>query len=142
MARSASVQTGQPFTPTLVNDNTNTGVTPRPDRLRDGALPAGQRDPARWFDVSAFAVPAAFVYGNSGRSILRAPGQRNVDVSASRTFEVNERWRVQFRGEFFNATNTPQFGLPNSVIGNPSAGIIGTVITPERQVQLALKLLW
>lgn len=137
-----SAQTGQPFTPTLVNDNTNSGTTARPDRLRDGALPENERTPARWFDTTAFAVPAPFVFGNSGRSILRAPGQVNADVSAARTFTVTERFRLQFRGEFFNASNTPQFGLPNSSIGNPNAGIIGTVVTPERQVQLALKLLW
>lgn len=137
-----SAQTGQPFTPTLANDNTNSGTTARPDRLRDGALPEGQRNPSRWFDTSAFAVPAPFVFGNSGRSVLRAPGQVNADLGVARTFGITERFRMQFRGEFFNLSNTPQFGLPNSSIGNPNAGIIGTVVSPERQVQLALKLLW
>jgi hypothetical protein len=39
-------------------------------------------------------------------------------------------------------TNTPQFGLPNATVGSAQIGIIGTVVNPERQIQLALKLLW
>ncbi len=137
-----SAQTGLPYSVTLNFDPTNTGVTGRPDRLRDGALPAGVRDPARWFDLSAFAAPAALTYGNSGRNVLRGPGSVNADLGVARLFALRERLRLQFRGEFFNLFNTPQFGLPGVSIGTPAAGIIGSVVTPERQVQLALKLLW
>ena len=50
------------------------------------------------------------------------------------------RFRLQVRAESFNLTNHPNFGLPNSAIGNPSVGIITTTINRERQNQLALKL--
>jgi hypothetical protein len=137
-----SAQTGLPFTVTLNFDPTNSGVTGRPNRIAGGTLPAGQRDPARWFDLNAFAAPAQFTYGNAGRNILRAPGRQNVDVGVTRNFRFTERVNLQFRGEFFNLFNTPQFGLPGMSIGTPGAGIIGGVVTPERQVQLAMRLAW
>ena len=138
----ASAQTGLPYTVTLNFDPSNSGVTARPDRLRDGALAAGQRDPVRWFDLNAFVAPPAFVYGNSGRNILRAPGRVNTDLAVARMVPLTERARVQFRGEFFNLFNTPQFGLPGMAIGTPQAGIIPSVVKPERQIQLALRLSW
>ncbi len=137
-----SVQTGLPYTVTLNFDPTNSGVTARPHRVRDGALPAGQRDPVQWFDLGAFVAPPQFVYGNSGRNILRAPGRANTDLAVARLFPLTESVRLQFRGEFFNLFNTPQFGLPGMSVGTPQAGIIPNVVTPERQIQLALRLSW
>jgi len=137
-----SAQTGLPYSVTLNFDPTNSGVTGRPHRITDGTLPASLRDPARWFDLNAFVAPPNLVYGNSGRNILRAPGRVNLDLSLARSFSLTESARLQFRGEFFNLSNTPQFGLPGMAIGTPAAGIIGSVITPERQIQFALKLLW
>jgi len=137
-----SAQTGLPQSATLNFDPTNSGVTARPHRIRDGALPSGQRDPARWFDLEAFVPPPALVYGTSGRNILRAPGRVNSDVGVARRFALTEGARLEFRGEFFNLFNTPQFGLPGMVIGTPQAGIIPNVVTPERQIQLALRLSW
>jgi hypothetical protein len=138
----ASAQTGLPYTVTLNFDPSNSGVTARPDRLRDGALPADRRDPVRWFDLDAFVAPPSFVYGNGGRNILRAPGRVNTDLAVARMVSLTERARLQFRGEFFNLFNTPQFGLPGMAIGTPQAGIIPNVVKPERQIQLALRLSW
>lgn len=135
-----STQTGQPFTVTSNVDNTNTGATARPNRIRDGNLPSDQRSISSWFDLGAFVTPAGFSYGNSGRNILRGPGMTNIDFSVARTFNLSERFRLQYRGEFFNATNTPTFGLPAFSMGAAGVGVIGSVITPERQIQMALKL--
>lgn len=135
-----SADTGQPFTVTLSSDPTATNTTARPNRLRDGALPPDGRDPSHWFDTTAFLAPACACFGNSGRNILRAPGHLNLDLGLSRDFPFSERFRLQFRGEAFNLMNHPNFGLPNMAIGNPMAGIIGAVVNPERQIQLAMKL--
>ncbi len=135
-----STQTGQPFTVTSNVDPTATGATARPDRIRDGSLPAEQRSVNRWFDATAFTVPTCACFGNSGRNILRAPGFINLDFSVMREFHFLERFRFQFRGEGFNLMNHPNLGLPNSAIGNAAVGNIGSVVNSERQMQLALKL--
>ena len=135
-----STQTGQPFTVTSNVDPTATGAAARPDRIRDGSLPAEQRSVNRWFDATAFTVPTCACFGNSGRNILRAPGFINLDFSVMREFHFLERFRFQFRGEGFNLMNHPNLGLPNSSIGNAAVGNIGSVVNSERQMQLAVKL--
>jgi len=46
---------------------------------------------------------------------------------------------LQFRAEFFNLFNTPQFDLPNASIGDPGAGRITGIVGNPRQVQFALR---
>jgi hypothetical protein len=59
-----------PFTPTISRDVANTGVGgQRPNRIGSGVLANPTLD--GWFDKSAFAEPAQYTYGNSGRNILR-----------------------------------------------------------------------
>jgi hypothetical protein len=142
-----SLQGGLPFTVQLNRDPCNCSSPGRPDRLDDGSLDRQTRTLRRFFDLSAFVDPAVltpgvFRFGNSGRSILTGPGQVNFDFAAAREARFAERWRLQFRAEFFNLFNTPQFDLPARVIGNPQAGIINNVANPERQIQFALRLGW
>jgi hypothetical protein len=54
---------------------------------------------------------------------------------------VREGVRVQFRVEAFNATNTPQFGVPNAQVGNPNFGTIGSAGRP-RNLQFGLKVVF
>ena len=136
----AAAQTGQPFTVTQNTDPTSTGTTARPNRITDGALPASARSVQRWFDTTAFLSPTCICFGNSGRNILRGPSSKNIDVGISRTFSIRERFRLQLRSEAFNLFNHPNFGLPASNLGAPGVGIIGSVINPERQIQMAVKL--
>ena len=62
--------------------------------------------------MSAFQVQPNYTYGNSGRNILFGPSQTNLDFSLAKAFRLSERFRLQFRAEAFNASNTPGFGLP------------------------------
>lgn len=140
LAGITTLQTGTPFTPILNYDPSNTGATVRPNRIADGSLPKDQRSPSYWFDASAFTAPANLTFGNSGRNILRGPGQVNFDLGLSRRFVLTERLGLSLRGEAFNLFNTPQFGLPNATIGNANVGVIESVVAPERQIQLALRL--
>ena len=106
--------------------------------MNDGNLPKDQRTIDRWFDLGAFATPAQFSFGNSGRGILVGPGNFNVDAGIHRQFAVGDKYRVTFRWEMFNAFNRSNFGTPNASIGNPQAGqISGTA--PARIQQAALK---
>ena len=56
--------------------------------------------------TNAFSLPAPGVFGNSGRNTLRGPGLKDLDVSLSRNFTFAERFKLQFRAEAFNLTNT------------------------------------
>jgi hypothetical protein len=132
-------QTGLPFSPSIATDPANTGTSLRPDRLAAGTV--GQRTLARDFDPTAFRVPLAFTFGNSGRNALYRRGFKNWDFIVVRNFPVKERLRLQFRGEFFNFTNTPAFGGPVANIQAANAGQILSAGDP-RSVQLALKLIF
>jgi hypothetical protein len=118
----------------------NTGTGSRPDRIGSGVLPSNQRSIAHWFDPTAFASPAPFVYGNAGRDTLFGPGRTNLDASLFKDFRPVERLAVQFRAEAFNIMNHPQFGQPNGTIGNSAVGTITSIVGNPRQLQLALRL--
>ncbi len=134
-----TLQSGLPFTPSIATDPANTGTSLRPDRLATGKI--DNRTLARDFDPTAFRVPQAFTFGNSGRNILYRRGFRNWDLITVRNFGIREGIRLQFRAEFFNFTNTPAFGGPVSNIQAGNAGQITSAGEP-RDIQLALKLIW
>ncbi len=95
-----------------------------------------------YFDVSQFTQPPNYTYGNVSRALpdVRAPSLKNLDFSIFKNFQLRERVRLQFRAEAFNLTNTPIFGLPNTVFGGPSFGVISTQVNSPRQLQAALRL--
>jgi hypothetical protein len=136
------VQSGPPFTPTISTDPANTGTPERPNRIGSGIRP--NPTISRWFDAAAFTVPSAYTYGNSARDILTGPGLRDWDVSLFKDFKLRwrERMKVQFRGEMYNFTNTPPFGLPQTNIQTPAT--VGRVLTAgaARSAQLVLKVLF
>ena len=133
-------QTGLPFTPTLNTATVNTGTGSRPDRIGDGTLSNPTVD--RWFDVTAFATPAPFTYGNAGRNILYGPGRVNFDFSLFKELHITDVRRLQFRVECFNLLNTPQFDLPNAAIGAGNAGTITGIVGTPRQIQLGVKVVF
>ena len=135
----SAYQTGLPFTPILSFDPTNTGTTARPIVVPGVAFyPSPSR--TSWFNSAAFVAPAAYTYGNAGRNILRGPNTFNTDVGLLRSATFKEKYNLQFSAQAFNVFNTPQFGLPNNTIGVSTTGVITTVVTPERQLQLGLHL--
>ncbi|MGH9672121.1 MAG: hypothetical protein ACRD44_02990, partial [Bryobacteraceae bacterium] len=90
-------------------------------------------------------------YGNSGKGIIESPGQRNLDFSLFKNFALRENVRLQFRSEFFNATNTPFFGQPigigfvgidTTVPNAPRMGEVRSIRSTMRIIQFGLKLLW
>ena len=94
-----------------------------------------------WFNTAAFAPQPANQWSNLGRFGLYGPGMWNFDVSIQREFKPIERLTMQFRLETFNTTNTQTPGNPNTQLGSSTFGQI-TSISGNRQVQLALKLLF
>jgi hypothetical protein len=138
-----TAQSGLPFTPTLANSVSNAGGS-RPDRLGNGTV--SNPTITHWFDTSlntsgaAWATSAIYTYGNGGRNILVGPGRTNIDFSVFKQFPIAERFRLQFRGEFFNLFNHPQFDLPGAAVGSPSAGRITATVGTPRDIQFSLRL--
>ena len=97
----------------------------------------------QWFDTSRFVVNAPGTFGNSGRNILRGPGFFNTDLGVLKSTRITERTNLQFRAEFFNAFNHPNFRLPASNVSSAQKGRITAVIDDnQRIIQFGLKLLF
>ena len=109
--------------------------------LRNPNLPGDQRTLTRWFDTDAFRQPELYRFGSQGVSLLRADGTANFSFSALRNFRITESKRVQFRGEFFNALNHPQFNVPGRVLGGAGFGVVASA-GPARTVQLGVRLIY
>ncbi len=97
-----------------------------------------------YFNTSCFVQPAAFTFGDEGRTdpSLRSPGIANWDFSAFKSFPIAPEGKatLQFRAEFFNIFNRVQFGYPGQALGSSSFGQITTQQNLPRLVQFALRL--
>jgi hypothetical protein len=137
-----TLQSGQPFTPLLNFDNSNTGNTgqqsgsDRPNLVGNPSLP----DPSAnlWFNTSAFAIPPPYTFGSAGRNILIGPGLATVDLSLSRRFHFGERASALLGVQAFNMLNRENLNLPQLYAGTPSFGQIFSA-KPPRQVQMVLR---
>jgi len=136
-----TLRTGRHFSVTVSGNPANSDGTNYANRLGNGALPSGRRSIDEWWDLQAFAIPAQYQIGNGGRNILTGPSQSNMDLKLAKNFRVREKYRMEFRGEMFNFTNTPYFGVPNGVLNNVNAGTINAA-GPPRVVQFGLKILF
>jgi hypothetical protein len=100
----------------------------------------------QYFNTAAFiALPAAsYVFGNAGRDTIRGPSFSNFDCSLFKNFMIMERFKLQFRGEFFNIANHPNYGQPGTSFGTATFGTITSLAgnANMRQVQIGLKLLF
>jgi hypothetical protein len=145
LAGGVAFYSGFPFDVASSANSLNIGEGSRADRLSNGNLPAGQRTLTHWFDTSAFVNSGLRLWGNEGRNVLVGPGTKQLDLSFFKNFRITEAKRLQFRSEFYNFTNTPQFNNPNATIGSPtfgqvtSAGSELSLQRAQRQVQMSLK---
>jgi Carboxypeptidase regulatory-like domain len=97
-----------------------------------------------WFNTSLFSQPAAYTYGNAGRTSpnVRTEGTDNLDFSVFKNnpFGREERFNLQFRLEAFNVLNRVQFAAPGPTFGASTFGVISSQAGNPRQVQVALRL--
>ncbi|MFN0172472.1 MAG: TonB-dependent receptor domain-containing protein [Bryobacteraceae bacterium] len=139
-------QTGQPLTPILRFDNSNTGNSggifgnDRPNLLGDPRLDT--RGAAAWFDTAAFSVPARFSFGTAGRNVVRGPGFACLDLALARRFVLGEGLTLLADVQTFNLTNRLNLDLPERFADEPST--FGRILSSKspRQIQMALRLTW
>jgi hypothetical protein len=98
----------------------------------------------RWFNTGVFSNVPAFTYGNTGPVLpdVRTDGLRNIDAVMSKDFVVNIKDRkvtTQFRAEFYNLFNHPQFAAPNGTVSSQAFGQITAIANAPRDIQFGLK---
>jgi len=145
-----SLLSGFPFTPLAGSNRSGDGNTRNPDRPNlnpsfTGPIILHQK--TKWFDPAAFALPTTGTFGSIGRGTFRGPNLANVDLSLLKNTSLSERVSMQFRAEFFNAFNHVNLGPPNTTVFSgtsvsPSAGLISTLATDSRRIQLGVKIIY
>ena len=99
-----------------------------------------------WFNAACFTPPPDWGFGNEARvdSSLRQEGINNWDFALFKktSFGPDERLNLEFRTEFFNLFNRPQFGPPNGTCcsaNNANFGVVTNTINDPRLIQFGLK---
>ena len=124
----------------------------RPNLVSGQPIYLNTNDKTQYLNPAAFALPALGTFGNLSRGLVRQPSITNVDFSLNKNWTMAERYRLQFRAEFFNLLNHASFnGFGNTAfIFTQTAGSITTrpngtfgVLNSDRgprNIQFGLKL--
>jgi len=106
-----------------------------------GSRYPSSKGPDGWLNTASFVQPALGTFGNLGRDSLRSDWNKNLDLSIFRQFAFTERFRMEFRFEMFNATNTPVWAIPITTIDDKTNfGKVSHAANVPRQLQFGLKL--
>lgn len=123
-----------------------------PGRTGDSVILGG---PDRYFDPTAFTLPALGTFGALGRNTFIGPNLINFDAFISKRFRapfLGEAGSIQLKGDVFNLFNRANFDLPNRIVfagGTTatelplsSAGKITQTVTTSRQIQLGVRIMF
>jgi hypothetical protein len=139
------------FADPLIDSNNQSGVFfnnggngnnfNRPDQIAGCDVSAASHSALQYINPSCFVAPAAGQLGNANRVPVFGPGFVNTDFSVIKQFALpREGMGLNFRAEFFNLFNHPQFGFPVSDIAAPGFGSVNSTVNNPRLVQFGLKL--
>ena len=122
------------------------GTCSKSQLVRAGSVESKRNN---YFNASCFTIPPVVgadgigtAFGDSATGIVDGPGQANLDLAVSKTVMVNwptEKSSFQFRAEFFNTLNHPQFANPDANFTSPTFGVISSTAVNARVGQLALR---
>jgi len=127
---------------TGIDHPTSGQVTVLPDIVAGAdpnAAPSGGRSINEWFNTANFTAPKPGTYGNLGMQSNYNPSLFNLDLSLFKNFSFAERYRLQLRAEAMSATNTPHWGTPGNIQGDPNFGRI-TWAGGSRTITLSMRL--
>jgi len=124
-------------------ENTNDVSQIRPNQTCNPVL--SHPTLSEWFNASCFSQPAPGELGNANRTPLSGPDFVNTDFSVIKHFALHDRIGADFRAEFFNIFNHPQFGAPGgngagADFNSPTFAVVNYTVNNPRVVQFALKL--
>jgi hypothetical protein len=121
----------------------------RPDQIPGCNTHAANHSQYRYINAACFAVPAVGELGNAARVPVSGPDFVNSDASLIKQFRLPREMGLNFRAEFFNLLNHPQYGSPIGDINfnSPAAGQVSSsfgqvnsTVNNPRLIQLALRL--
>jgi len=146
-----SFMTGRPLRFTANGNSLNApGTTQTPLQIAPFRVLGAIGASGLWFDTAAFCTPgqtctgtnavANGVLANMSHYAYAGPHFFNLDASVVRRFPVRDRIGLELRAEAFNATNTPQFDLPNVDMTNANFGRITGTASPNRTLALGAKI--
>ncbi|MGC1170162.1 MAG: TonB-dependent receptor [Candidatus Acidiferrales bacterium] len=153
-----TLQTGTPFNVTANNDGLVDSNNPVYANCIGDPYAGATRNPKLYTTTGFIINPAAFSqpgpgqFGTCAPYQFYGPGIQTWDLSLFKEFRFTDRYSLQFRTEFFNAFNHPNFANPSANIGSPgSFGKVNNTLAPilgtdsggpgdPREIQFALKL--
>ena len=86
----------------------------------------------------AYGTPNAEQFGTASVGTERAPGFRQIDLTAGKAFHITEAQALEFRADFFNAFNFASYGNPDNNPGDTNFGQITSTRNLPRQIQFSL----
>lgn len=117
----------------------------RPNFVPGAAHYVHGRSWRQYFNPDAWSTPAEYTFGDSPRNGVYGPGFAQVDSALVKQTPLAEGKSLEFRAEFFNMFNHPNFGQPDSTYGDSTFGQIYSTfgktigLGTERQIEFALK---
>ena len=153
-----TLQTGSPYSVTAANDGLLGFTHAVYANCIGDPFSGATTDPSLYTTTGFLINPAAFsqpgpgLFGTCAPRKFHGPGIQMVDLSIFKDFKFTERWYLQFRTEFFNAFNHPNFANPSANISSSgSFGKVSNTLAPilgtdsggpgdPREIQFALKL--
>jgi len=140
-----TLESGNAFTVTSPNTTASPFIQMRANRLCNGK-DSGMSGHLRSngfidFNTACFASPAPGYFGTSPRGVLFGPGTDNWDMSMAKDISIVDRGQLEIRGEFFNAMNHANFGLPDTNTGDVTFGRVSSAADP-RLIQIAARFVW
>ena len=137
-----TLQSGLPMTVKFNGDVFSSGTdNARPDLVCNPNLPRSEQTANRFFKTECFQRQSPIRFGTAGRSTVTGPRINNVDLALMKNTKIGEKVNAQFRTEFFNAFNHPQWNPPNRFIDQAAFGVISSTRDP-RIIQFGLKLIF
>ena len=111
----------------------------RANLVGDPVLSQDARSLSNWFNKAAFVDNETGKYGNSQPGIIEQPGRWNINLNLTRTFNIREGQKLDFRAEMFNALNHTNWGAANTTMNNVNYNKITSANGDPRIIQFALK---
>ncbi|MBI3469935.1 MAG: hypothetical protein HY013_01095 [Candidatus Solibacter usitatus] len=137
-----AIRTGLPISPEIGRDYAGVGspTRQRPLALRSPVLDHGDRNINRWFDATAYSLPAFGTFSPVARNIMSGPGWNNWDMSFAKNVPMRERLNLEIRADGFNVFNHTQFsGVGTTFTTTSSFGKV-TSTRNDRSFMLGLRL--